>query len=92
MAYATTNPPRCIVPGVGGGPNVWVYASADNLAAVRVAGYFSNGYDLGMRVGDIVFVQDTDDYAGGICYVNAATASGGVDLNDGTAIAATDTD
>lgn len=94
MAYSTSNPPALISQKVGAtGGSMWFYQSADALAAVRVSGYFTNGYALGMRAGDIVFVVDTDDYSGGVAIVNAANATTGVvDLNDGTAIAATDTD
>lgn len=92
MAYDTSNPPAMISQRVGAtGGALWYYASTDNLAAVNTAGYFSNGYDLGMRAGDIVFVLDTDDYSGGIAVVNAASATS-VDITDGTALAATDTD
>lgn len=60
MAYATTNPPKCVVTGFGGGPQIWIYASTDPHGTVEGAGYFTNGAALGMRVGDVVVVQDTD--------------------------------
>ena len=91
MAYSTSNPPRCIVPGVGGAPSLWTYSSADNQAAVRVSGYFSDGYDLGIRAGDFLLMTDTDDFASALMVCNAASASA-VDFTDGTAVAATDTD
>ena len=90
MSYSTTNPPKLVAQGVVGG-RVWKYDSADALSDVRVSGYFSNGWKLGMRAGDIVFITDTDTAATSIAFVNAATSSG-VDLSDGTAITATDTD
>ena len=49
-----------MVPGVGGGPAIWVYQSTDVHTDVDAASYFSNGGRLGMKPGDIVFVQDTD--------------------------------
>jgi len=60
MAYSTSNPPKCLVPGVGGGPAIWVYQSTDVHTDVDAASYFTNGGKLGMKPGDIVFVQDTD--------------------------------
>lgn len=91
MAYSTSNPPVRLCGGIGSSMSIWGYKSADGQTDVRVAGYFTNGYDLGMRAGDIVFAVDTDTYAGSMHIVNAATASS-VDLNDGVAIAATDSD
>lgn len=91
MAYATSNPPRCAVPGVGGAPSLWMYSSADNQAAVRVAGYFTDGFDLGIGVGDFLLMTDTDDYASALMVCNASSSTS-VDFTDGTAVAATDTD
>lgn len=90
MAYATTNPPKLIAQGITGG-HIWKYDSADALTLVRVSGYFTDGYDLGMRAGDMVIVTDTDTAATSLTFVNAATAAA-VDLADGTALTATDTD
>ena len=91
MAYATSNPPHCLV----NTPNfrLWVYKSTDNAAAVRASGYITNGYDLGMRAGDIVMMVDTDasPIAAQMMIVTSAV-SGTVDLSDGTAIVATDSD
>lgn len=91
MAYSTSNPPKCLVPGVAGAPSLWTYSSADNQAAVRVSGYFTDGFELGIRAGDFLLMTDTDDYAGAIMICNAASASA-VDFTDGTAIATTDSD
>lgn len=90
MAYVTTNPPKLIAQGITGG-HVWKYDSADALADVRVSGYFSNGWKLGMRAGDLVIITDTDTSATSLSFVNAASATA-VDLADGTALTATDTD
>lgn len=89
MAYATSNPPKLVASGLAG-QNIWLYSSADAAATVRVSGYFSNGYDLGMRTGDTVILTSTTG-TGHFFVVNAATASA-VDVTDGTAITATDTD
>lgn len=94
MAYSTSNPPACINTGLLNGlGKVWVYRSTDVSTVVDAAGYFTNGYDLGMRAGDVIYVCDTDasPLAIQIHIVNAATAAS-VDLSDGIAITATDTD
>lgn len=76
MAYATSNPPKAIAAGIGGGNTTWRYASADAHATVSGAGYFSNGDALGMKVGDIVFVQNTTGYTTTLHSVSAVTAGG----------------
>lgn len=90
MAYDTSNPPKLMAQAINSA-RMWKYDSADALSLVRVAGYFTNGYDLGMRAGDTVIVVDTDTAATSISFVNAATAAS-VDLADGTALTATDSD
>lgn len=95
MTYSTTNPPKCTGQGIGqGSPKFWSYESTDAVTTVRVDGYFSNGWDLGMRKGDIVFVRDTDasPTAGNIHWVTSASSSTGVDLSNGVAITETDSD
>lgn len=59
MAYATTNPPQALVPGMGGAPTLWIYKSADIHTDVDVAGYFTNGAALGMKAHDVMIVIDT---------------------------------
>lgn len=59
MPYATSNPPRLMVPSIGNSPAWWQYVSADAEAAVDDAGYITNASALGMKVGDVVFVRDT---------------------------------
>lgn len=60
MAYVTTNPPKCIVSGLGGGGiSVWVYTSGDAHTDVDASDYFTNGKAIGMQVGDIVHVVNS---------------------------------
>lgn len=94
MAYSTETPPMLISSGLGGAFNLWAYKSTDAATDVRVDGYITNGYDLGMRAGDIVLVIDTDaaPIAAQIMIVSSATSAAGVDLSDGTAVTETDTD
>ncbi len=94
MAYATTNPPQLLSQGVGGDSHrIWAYKSVDPATDVRTAGYFTNGWDLGMKAGDLVQVVDTDasPISLQMMIVAAASATGGVDLSDGTPITATNT-
>ena len=59
--YSTSAPPKCITPAVSGdGPSIWSYDSVDAASVVRVSGYITNAKKLGMKVGDIVYVTDTD--------------------------------
>ena len=58
MAYATTNPPRMTEQAMHG-IREWHYTSADAAATVDGSGYFTNGYDLGMRDGDLLKVYVT---------------------------------
>lgn len=94
MAYSTSNAPAMVAQGINGGRKLWFYASTDAATVVRTDGYFSNGYELGMRSGDLVHVVDTDasPIAAQIMIVSSADATNGVDLSDGTAVTATNTD
>lgn len=76
MAYSTSTPPDCIWPRIGARPAVWVYQSADPSTTVDDADYFSNGYALGMRVGDIVFSCVSSSYNLSVGRVSVASSSG----------------
>lgn len=93
MAYATSNPPQLIAGGVSGGNRLWFYSSVDAVTLVRVTGYFTNGWALGMRAGDLVIVLDNDasPLTGSLCWVAAASATA-VDLGDGVTVTGTNTD
>lgn len=93
MAYSTDNPPSLIAQALMGGGSLWLYQSTDAATVVRVDGYISNGWELGMKAGDLVIVVDTDasPIATQLMIVTSASSSG-VDLSDGTAVTATDTD
>lgn len=93
MTYATTNPPQLVIGTVGGvGSQVWSYRSTDTAADVDADGYITNGGALGMRVGDTVFVTDTDASPPAVTVhsVNAVSATypGAVDLQNAIAAAA----
>jgi hypothetical protein len=94
MAYSTSNPPRLLVQSLNGtGPSVWSYSSTDAAATVDAANYITNGGSLGLKVGDVVYVTDTD--ASPVIttlHQVSATGDGTTDLNDLTTITQTDSD
>lgn len=94
MAYSQSNPPFLISQGIAGGFRQWVYKSTDSAATIDTAGYFTNGWALGMRAGDLVLTVKTDasPISSQFHIVSSASRSGGVNLSDGTAITATNTD
>lgn len=95
MAYSTANRPYQIVAAVGGGfgativngvagssdcgGNVWAYRSSDAVGTVMASNYFTDGFKLGMRKGDFVFVTQYSTAlavsAGGIGIVTTVNAS-----------------
>lgn len=91
MAYATSNPPVLVTQGIAGF-RIWKYESVDAATLVRVSGYFTNGWQLGMRANDIVFVTDTDTSNTTTIHTVNLASSSGVDLTDGLAVGTTDTD
>lgn len=94
MAYViATSVPHLIAQGIGGTGKIFQYQSVDAQADVDAAGYFTDGYDRGMRAQDHVLVVDNDasPIASSLHMVNAASASS-VDLNNGVAVTATDSD
>lgn len=94
MAYSTSNPPSLVTQSIGGsGCSTWVYASTDTASDVDAANYITNGGSLGLAVGDIVFVTDTDA-SPPITTIHqvSATGDGTTDLNNLTTITQTDSD
>lgn len=97
MAYVLTNPPKCLMPTIGGfGPSIFTYQSTDAATVVDQSGYISNARDLGMKVGDVVFVTDTDASpivmtTHIVTAINATT--GAADLSDtGATVGSTNSD
>lgn len=84
MAYSTANPPALICQKIGGsdGGGIYYYRSGDALALVLAAGYFSNGYDLGMRIGDIVaFVDEPNGQTRNLVVTVANPTTGAVTVS-----------
>lgn len=94
MAYSTSTPPRLVLGNIGSsGVQLWDYRSLDGAATVDAANYITNGGSLGMRVGDIVFVTDTDASPVIVTmHQVSATGDGTTDLNDLTTVTQTDSD
>ena len=74
---------------------IWAMKGTDAVTAVRVDGYISDGADYGMGVGDVLWYVDTNAspvtlHTFIVTSVDAATRA--VDLSDGLAVTATDTD
>lgn len=106
MAYSTTNPPKLMWGSLtraqvtdaagtaqgtdGKGVNFWQYVSTDAAAVVRVDGFFTDGFKLGLRRGDVMWVVER--VSGGATTlvtthtVSRSTATGGCDLSDETAL------
>lgn len=59
------------------GVNMFQYNSADSLATVQGSGYFTNGKELGMKVGDIVFVSVSGVLKTPLQYVSVVNATTG---------------
>ncbi|MDE2440028.1 MAG: hypothetical protein KGP14_03310 [Betaproteobacteria bacterium] len=81
------------VPNMVNRPRVWTYSSTDAMSVVRAANYFSDAYNIGMKVGDMVYVLQTTSgavTAATIAVVMTVTTTG-ADLSDGTAITVTNT-
>lgn len=76
MAYSTSNPPALEAQAITG-PKQWVYHSTEGATLVVATDYFSDGQSLGMSLGDVVRVVETDNsYALSIGRVTALSTSG----------------
>lgn len=51
---------KLLVPSLSGGPNLWVYTSAEAHGAVDAEDFFTNAVDYGIKAEDIMFVIDTN--------------------------------
>lgn len=90
MAYSTSNPPYLINQGIGGKRKQWAYESTDATATVDGAGYFTNGYDLGIRQNDILYLHDTTtQIVSVLTCISATSGTTTVDFGAGTTIGST---
>ena len=76
----------------GNAPQIWSYTSTDAKTAIDAEGYFNDAADL-LKVGDLIYVHastgGTRTYSLHPVVSNTGTV---VDIGDGTAISATDSD
>jgi uncharacterized membrane protein YoaT (DUF817 family) len=56
MAYSSTNPPVQVWQQFGGRLAEWAYYSTETVATVAGAGFFTDGFTRGMRVGHSIYV------------------------------------
>jgi len=95
MAYSTSAPPILMFQPMAG-IRFWYHTSADATAAADLSGFISNGYFLGMRVGDVVFHKDSTSDATAMTthkVIGANSSTGAIDLSDGVVVgSATNTD
>ena len=76
----------------GNAPQMWSYKSTDAKTAIDAAGYFNSASDL-LKEGDLIYIHgSTAGTATFSLHPVVSNASGVVDIGDGTAISATDSD
>jgi hypothetical protein len=76
----------------GSAPQIWSYTSEDAKTAIDAAGYFNDASDV-LKVGDLIYIYaSTAGTATFSLTPVVSNASGVVDIGDGTAISATDSD
>jgi hypothetical protein len=88
MAYSTSAPPQLLTQAIAG-LRIWYHTSADATAAADAAGFITNGQDLGMKVGDIVYHKDSTTDATALTshkVIALSAVNRSVDLSDGTVI------
>lgn len=73
MAYTSST--LTMISQGGAGPSVWHYTNTDAHTDVDAAGYFTDGYDRGMKLYDLVFVIDTDTATGTMHYVTTVSTT-----------------
>ena len=93
MAYDTSNPPVLQTQGGldGALPRRWSYSSTNlSTAIVDTTGYFSDGYQRGMRVNDLIEITQSDGTTITVVThrVKTASSSGPVTVGGGTTIGA----
>lgn len=74
MAYDTQKLSR-IGGTFDGSWNMWLYRSADSFATVKASGYFSDAFAKGMKVRDLIIVEDTNVPTTTLSNVLTCTAS-----------------
>ena len=92
MAFSSTGFTAVAASKRGSAPSVYAYKTADAIADVNTAGYF-NSLANTLEVGDLIYcVTSTGGTAVATLTVVRSNAAGVVDVDDGTTLAATDSD
>jgi len=86
MAYSAANPPKLVVPGVGDGPGIWIYAHTDAHTAIDADDYFSNGDDIGMKEGDCLLYHDTNVPGSTVHFVRTPVTAGAASVTIATIV------
>lgn len=86
MAYVS-NDLNLVIENVGGKtPRIFTYKTADNLAAITAAGYFSDGTAKGLRVGDLIHTIAPTGAGYSMFKITAVNAAGAATASAATAI------
>lgn len=92
MAFSSTGWTVVSAGKRGNAPSVYAYKTTDAIAAVNTEGYFNSLADT-LAVGDLIYcVTSTGTTAVATLTVVRSNASGVVDVDNGTTLAATDSD
>jgi len=92
MAFSSTGFTAVTASKRGNAPSIYAYKTADAIADVNTAGYF-NSLSSTLEVGDLIYcVTSTGGTAVATLTVVRSNAAGVVDVDDGTTLAATDSD
>ena len=75
----------------GSAPQIWSYTTTDSLATMNTSAYFNSVSDE-VKVGDLIYVHDSNTPTASLVVVLSVTTAGVVDVSDGTALSVADAD
>jgi tetrahydromethanopterin S-methyltransferase subunit D len=79
-----------VAAGTGVGHGLWMYASTNSSTEVLAANFFSDGFYLGMKAGDIVMCAGATGSSALLCIHTVASAStSGVSLSSAGGVTST---
>lgn len=92
MAFSATGFVTVCASKKGNAPSIYAYSTTDTIATVNTEGYFNSLSDT-LAVGDLLYcVTSTGTTAVATLTVVRSNAAGVVDVDNGTTLAATDSD
>lgn len=87
MAYNTNNPPVRIRSSLDGSTSaLWSYISTNSTTQVAASGFITDAANLGMKVGDVVFVEESDNNNSTATFAVASISSGAATLSRGATL------